>query len=120
MSNIPEKGAWVMYAVSFDLETITPLLMAGADGKTPELRPSSFKGMMRFWWRATQEEKNIQTLAKNEALLFGGTGEGQGKSRITIRISDHNLSSSSYSPVPHQKARFTIPGMKIKYYNKFL
>ena len=31
-----------MYSVSFDLETITPLFMAGADGKTPELRPPSY------------------------------------------------------------------------------
>ncbi len=80
-----------MYSVSFDLETITPLFMAGADGKTPGLRPPSFKGMMRFWWRAMRAENDIDTLAKDEAKIFGGTGKGEGKSKISIRISQKNL-----------------------------
>jgi len=101
-----------MYSVSFDLETITPLFMAGADGRTPELRPPSFKGMMRFWWRAMRAEEDIPTLAKNEAALFGGTGEGRGRSRITIRTSGRNLESNSYSPLPHKQARFKIPALK--------
>ncbi len=41
-----------MKSIKFTLETITPLFLAGADGQTPELRPPSIKGMMRFWWRA--------------------------------------------------------------------
>ncbi|MGP8321782.1 MAG: type III-B CRISPR module RAMP protein Cmr1 [Methanosarcinaceae archaeon] len=80
-----------MYSVSFDLEMITPLFMAGADGKTPELRPPSFKGMMRFWWRAMRAENDIDTLAKDEAKIFGGTGKSEGKSKISIRISQKNL-----------------------------
>ncbi|MBW2077681.1 MAG: type III-B CRISPR module RAMP protein Cmr1 [Deltaproteobacteria bacterium] len=101
-----------MHQIIFELETITPLFMAGADGRTPELRPPSFKGMMRFWWRAMRAEDDIQTLSKNEAILFGGTEEGQGKSKITIRISDHNLKSNSYSPLPHKQARFRVPGLE--------
>jgi len=103
-----------MYSVSFDLETITPLFMAGADGRTPELRPPSFKGMMRFWWRAMRMEDDIQTLSANEAILFGGAAEGQGKSDIAIRISDHNLKSNLYSPLPHKQARFRIPGFEAR------
>jgi len=56
-----------MYSVSFELETITPLFMAGADGITPELRPPSFKGMMRFWWRAMRADNDWKQLAKDEA-----------------------------------------------------
>jgi len=46
---------------------ITPLFMAGADGKTPELRPPSFKGMMRFWWRAMRAENDIDALGQAES-----------------------------------------------------
>jgi len=65
--------------------------MAGADGKTPELRPQSFKGMMRFWWRTMRAENDIDELAKDEAKIFGGTGKGEGKSKISIRISQKNF-----------------------------
>ncbi len=41
-----------MKTIEFECETITPMFLAGADGKTPELRPPSIKGLMRFWWRA--------------------------------------------------------------------
>lgn len=100
-----------MYSVSFDLETITPLFMAGADGKTPELRPSSFKGMMRFWWRAMRAENDIGKLAKDEAKIFGGTGEGKGKSKISIRIEHNKPSTESYSPVPHKSVKFSLPAI---------
>lgn len=100
-----------MYSVSFELETITPLFMAGADGKTPELRPPSFKGMMRFWWRAMRAENNIKTLAKDEAKIFGGTGKGEGKSKISIRISYNKLNIKSYSPLPHKNTQFSIPAI---------
>ena len=80
-----------MYKISFDLETITPLFMSGADGKTPELRPPSFKGMMRFWWRAMRAENDIDTLAKDEAKIFGGTGKVKGKSKILIRMSKRKV-----------------------------
>ncbi len=41
-----------MRSITFECETITPMFLACADGKTPELRPPSIKGLMRFWWRA--------------------------------------------------------------------
>lgn len=102
-----------MYSVSFDLEIITPLFMAGADGRTPELRPPSFKGMMRFWWRAMKAEKDNETLAEEEASIFGGTGERQKKSKFTIKISSSgDLLINSYSPLPHKQTPFKTPGVK--------
>ena len=76
-----------MNEISFKLETITPLFMAGSDGRTPELRPPSFKGMMRFWWRAMRAEDDPKKLAEDEASIFGGTGQMGGKSRFFLRIS---------------------------------
>lgn len=75
-----------MNEVKFFCKVITPMFMAGADRRTPELRPSEFKGMMRFWWRAIKAEDNIEDLKKQEVKLFGGTGEGEGKSKFGIRV----------------------------------
>lgn len=65
---------------------ITPMFMAGGDGRTPELRPSEFKGMMRWWWRAIKAEDDIKRLKEEEAKIFGGAGEGEGKSKVQLRI----------------------------------
>ncbi len=67
-------------------KVITPMFMVGADGRTPELRPTEFKGMMRFWWRAIKAESDIEKLRKDEAKIFGGTGEGEGKSKVRIKV----------------------------------
>lgn len=72
--------------VKLECEIVTPMFMAGADGNSPELRPTEFKGMMRFWWRAAKAEDDIEQLRKKEAKIFGGAGETEGKSRISLRI----------------------------------
>ncbi len=77
-----------MKETTLSCEIITPMFMAGADGKIPELRPSEFKGMMRFWWRAVKAEDDIEKLKKEEAKIFGGTGEGEGKSKVKIELED--------------------------------
>jgi CRISPR-associated protein Cmr1 len=68
-----------MYKAVVNCEVITPMFIAGADGKTPELRAASIKGVLRFWWRALQGEPDLQNLRQRETQLFGGTGEGGGK-----------------------------------------
>ena len=77
--------------VTFECEVITPMFMAGANGRKPELRPSEFKGMMRFWWRAAKAMDNIPELRREEAKIFGGTGEGEGKSKVAIRLKPFDL-----------------------------
>ncbi|MGC8872690.1 MAG: type III-B CRISPR module RAMP protein Cmr1, partial [Caldimicrobium sp.] len=73
-----------MKKVILKCKIITPMFMAGADRSNPELRPSEFKGMMRFWWRAIRAESDIEKLKKEEAEIFGGTGEKEGKSKVRI------------------------------------
>lgn len=78
-----------MKSASFECEVITPMFMSGADRRSSELRPSEFKGMMRFWWRAIRaeairREEDIKKLREEEAKMFGGTEEG--KSKLLIRI----------------------------------
>ncbi|MBO8131528.1 MAG: type III-B CRISPR module RAMP protein Cmr1 [Candidatus Marinimicrobia bacterium] len=75
-----------MYTTKFKCSVVTPMFMSGADKRTPELRPSEFKGMMRFWWRAAKAENDITKLREEEAEIFGGTGESEGKSKVNIKI----------------------------------
>jgi len=75
-----------MKIIKFKCHVITPMFMAGADGNKPELRPSEFKGMMRFWWRAIRADDNIENLRGEEAKIFGGTGEKEGKSKVKVKV----------------------------------
>jgi len=90
-----------MYKITFECEVITPMFLAGADGKTPELRAPSIKGALRFWWRAMNGHLPIDVLRKKEAEIFGGSGENEGKSKFNIRISHGNIESDGYQPLPH-------------------
>ncbi|MEW6006318.1 MAG: type III-B CRISPR module RAMP protein Cmr1 [Stygiobacter sp.] len=83
-----------MEKITFQCETITPMFLAGADGKTPELRPPSIKAAMRFWWRAMHGDLSLSDLKKDEAKIFGGSGENEGRSKFSIRIK-HDLKISN-------------------------
>lgn len=87
-----------MHTITFTCEIITPMFLAGADGTTselkfpPELRPPSFKGVLRFWWRAMHGNMAIAVLKQEEAVLFGGGGEKARRSPVMITIdSDHAI-----------------------------
>jgi CRISPR/Cas system CMR-associated protein Cmr1 (group 7 of RAMP superfamily) len=45
--------------LTFDLEFITPAFIGGANQQA-ELRPASFVGLLRWWWRALKGECNIE------------------------------------------------------------
>lgn len=89
-----------METITFTCEVITPMFLAGADGITPELRPASIKGALRFWWRAmnghlVEKDGDLTLLKTREAEIFGGSGEGQGRSKILIRVKHNELNTSS-------------------------
>ncbi|MCS7202297.1 MAG: type III-B CRISPR module RAMP protein Cmr1 [Dictyoglomus sp.] len=104
-----------MYTLNLKCKIITPLFMLGADGKTPELRPSEFKGMMRWWWRAIRAEDNIDNLRKEEAEIFGGTREKEGKSKIKIKITSkiNNVGENIQNEISE------LIGLKYLYYSTF-
>lgn len=72
-----------MYTVDFSLQNITPVFMYGADNTTPEIRPASIKGIMRWWYRALVSENDIKKLYEAESDLFGNT---QKTSKVKVRI----------------------------------
>lgn len=71
-----------MESITFTCEVITPMFLAGADGTTPELRPASIKGALRFWWRAMNGHLPIDEMRKLEGEIFGSTKQ---RSKIIIR-----------------------------------
>jgi len=104
-----------MHKITFECETITPMFLAGADGRTPEFRAPSIKGAMRFWWRAIHGHLDLNRLREKEAKIFGGDGEGKGKSLFTIRIGSplYYKDNYRYSPVPHRlQNNFPQPAFK--------
>lgn len=74
-----------MATLRLTVETLTPLLMYGADQDEPELRGASFRGILRYWLRAVLGAKhtNSNTLYKEESKLLGSTEQG---SKVTIHI----------------------------------
>ncbi len=70
---------------------VTPLFCAGTAPNRPELRLSSFKGVLRFWWRAlawSQYHGNLKKIQAQEDCLFGSAGGGQ--SRVSLRLKPVN------------------------------
>jgi len=79
-----------MQEVTFNLQTITPLFLAGADQAAAELRAPSFRGLMRYWQRALvgglvgTDHKGLDTVKEAETAVFGATDTG---SAVQIRVS---------------------------------
>ncbi|WP_340695949.1 type III-B CRISPR module RAMP protein Cmr1 [Hydrogenobacter thermophilus] len=62
-----------MKKLTFELEFITPAFIGGADPKDAELRPASFVGLLRWWYRKILQARveNLEELYKEESKLFG-------------------------------------------------
>ncbi|CAA7602817.1 CRISPR-associated protein Cmr1 [Acididesulfobacillus acetoxydans] len=90
-----------MAILDFQYRTVSPLFLYGAGSALPELRAPSFKGMLRFWWRAVQAEDDIQELRRREGEIFGGTGTGEGRSSFSLRIKSGAFGPVMKSLLPH-------------------
>jgi len=102
--------------ITFKCEIITPMFLSGADGKTPELRAPSIKGVLRFWWRALNanlvENEDYSKFRKQESEIFGGTGVGNKekdkglRSKVIISIDKQPANVIIAYPTPHKKRPF--------------
>ena len=54
-------------------EAVTPMFIYGA--ASLELRTSSLKGLVRYWWRALNGHLPVKELREKEELLFGSGDE---------------------------------------------
>ena len=105
----------------FKCKTITPMFLAGADGNTPEIRPASIKGVLRFWWRALNGHLSSEKLYHQESTIFGGTGQYKdedgkekeyGKSRVRIRVKSGKITGSDKN-LPMHKTTSTHKGRTV-------
>ena len=73
---------------------VTPLFCAGSDREHPEFRLPSFKGVLRFWWRALAWSRcrDIESLQSEEDDLFGSSRSGQ--SRVSLRVAPTSVPQS--------------------------
>lgn len=72
-----------MRTETYTLTFLTPCFCAGADQSRAEIRPSSIRGQLRWWFRALGGSKC------DERDLFGGVhGEAPTASAIVVRVSD--------------------------------
>ncbi len=76
-----------MFKAEFELEAITPIFMRGANQTKAEIRASSIKGLMRWWFRALAGNyfgDGVVNLRKAEEEIFGST---ERRSRVVVEIS---------------------------------
>ena len=73
-------------AIEASYRVVTPLFCAGSDGERAEFRLPSFKGVLRFWWRALAWSRcrDLESLQSEEDYLFGSSKSGQ--SRVSMRV----------------------------------
>ncbi|HET8913929.1 MAG TPA: type III-B CRISPR module RAMP protein Cmr1 [Ktedonobacteraceae bacterium] len=84
-----KSEAETLLTTTFTLQTLTPLFLAGANQQTAELRPPSFRGLMRYWQRALvgglvgTENTGIKQVIEQEGQVFGTTESG---SPVRLRL----------------------------------
>src|SRR3989338_1745793 len=113
------EGEAKMKKIIFEIETITPMFLAGANQGTAELRAASIKGLLRFWWRALQAEPDLQRLCERESEIFGCSNEKIGGAKFSLRVIANHPKNDKFSPVPHsttKKFKFTgiVPKQKFE------
>ena len=73
----------------------TPMFCGGAGAESAELRMPSFKGVLRFWWRASAWARlhgDLEKIRQEEDTLFGSTASGQ--SLLSMRLTPHSVPST--------------------------
>lgn len=102
-----------MKTITFNCQFITPAFLGGADIKgTPEIRPPSIKGMLRFWWRSQCKLINLNQIKQKELSIFGGIdGDEIKKSSFSIRVYYDDFETSR--ELPASKTDVRNKGFKI-------
>ncbi|MEO0298077.1 MAG: type III-B CRISPR module RAMP protein Cmr1 [candidate division WOR-3 bacterium] len=91
------------------IKTITPMFLGGAH-KNVEMKVTSLKGVLRYWWRAATPNEKIDELFKKEMEIFGGIkGEKSLKSKLSIILLSKPVPDGSNS-----KEKFYEPANKWK------
>jgi len=121
-----------MQNITATYRIVTPMFLGGAEpAAEAELRLPSFKGALRFWWRALMWEKlqDVGELRDKEAELFGSSETGQSKVLMWLDkpLIETNSIDPSWSPASWENytgygindrergnRRFIAPGNEFK------
>lgn len=83
-----------MKAATYNLEFLTPCFCAGADQAKAEIRASSVRGQLRWWFRA------LGGTATDERAIFGGVAGAASSSSLVVRV-------QALAPAPWSPPSFT-------------
>lgn len=89
-----------MQEVTFNLQTLTPLFLAGAEQTEAELRAPTFRGLMRYWQRALAggitgtDALGLEQVMEAEKSVFGSTNTG---SAVSVRITTTSIQSKEFT-----------------------
>ncbi len=73
------------------VKVVTPLFGGGVEAGAPDpvtlIRPSSIRGHLRFWWRATRgaHARDAESLSKREVEIWGST-ENPSPVQVTVEL----------------------------------
>ncbi len=75
--------------LEFECEVVTPMFIGGADKSKAELRSSSIKGLLRFWWRVVYGYMfdSIESMKAKESEIFGSNEKSSSFKVIIYEIS---------------------------------
>jgi CRISPR-associated protein Cmr1 len=105
-----------METLTFECEIITPMFMYGGDGYTLELRPSEFKGMLRFWWRAIHPNLSLKELKERENEIFGSTNR---KSGFRIVVEEIEVKKNTNENLKDYLDKNKLIGVRYLLYSNF-
>lgn len=83
-----------MKATTYKLKLVTPCFCAGANQARAELRASSFRGQIRWWFRA------LGGTSEDERAVFGGVTGSALASSIVVRVCDVKPGKAWTPPEP--------------------
>ena len=86
------------YKITF----ITPLFSKGAL-ETPEIRPPSIRGQLRWWFRA------LGGTYDDEKAVFGGVHQGATASKVVIRVNHVQGETAEHKTLPHKHGGMSSP-----------
>ncbi|WP_052659423.1 type III-B CRISPR module RAMP protein Cmr1 [Bacillus alveayuensis] len=95
------------------LNFISPIAIHGVHNqKVAEFRPSSVKGVLRYFWRTLQDEGNHKNLLKKEEAFFGGaTTEKKRKSPLSLLVNEMVQETKGINILPHKNTRFKVAAL---------
>lgn len=84
----------------FDVRTLTPLFLGGAEQSSAELRPPPLRGVLRYWQRALvggmvgTDTQGLAIVQQAERNLFGATDQS---SAITIKLAHSSPPTDTFN-----------------------